>query len=100
MNTIPTGLAAKSRRSRRAWSSSASPATDSTSPHRRPDRQMKAHLGSPVGMRYHWDMGDYADPPDALVARLRPICLALPDAYEEKAWAGTRWMVRKKTFAH
>src|SRR5687768_4396251 len=45
-------------------------------------------------------MGDYADPPDELVARLRPICLALPDAYEEKAWAGTRWMVRKKTFAH
>ena len=45
-------------------------------------------------------MGDYADPPEALVDRLRPICLALPDAYEEKAWAGTRWMVRKKTFAH
>ena len=45
-------------------------------------------------------MGDYADPPDELVARLRPICLALPDTYEEKAWAGTRWMVRRKTFAH
>ena len=45
-------------------------------------------------------MGDYSDPPDELVDRLRPICLALPDAYEEKAWAGTRWMVRKKTFAH
>ncbi len=45
-------------------------------------------------------MGDYADPPDELVARLRPICLALPDAYEEQAWVGTRWMVRKKTFAH
>jgi hypothetical protein len=44
--------------------------------------------------------GDYSDPPDELVARLRPICLALPDAYEEKAWAGTRWMVRKRTFAH
>ncbi len=45
-------------------------------------------------------MGDYADPPETLVAKLRPICLALPEAYEEKAWAGTRWMVRKKTFAH
>jgi len=45
-------------------------------------------------------MGDYADPPEELVERLRPICLALPDAYEETAWAGTRWMVRKKTFAH
>lgn len=45
-------------------------------------------------------MGDYADPPEELVERLRPICLALPDAYEETAWAGTRWMVRRKTFAH
>lgn len=34
-------------------------------------------------------MGDYGDPPEELVERLRPICLALPDAYEEKAWAGT-----------
>jgi hypothetical protein len=34
------------------------------------------------------------------VDRLRSICLALPDAYEEPAWVGTRWMVRKKTFAH
>ena len=30
----------------------------------------------------------------------REVCLALPDAYEEQAWAGTRWMVRRKTFAH
>lgn len=34
------------------------------------------------------------------MARLRPLCLALPDAYEEKAWAGVRWRVRSKTFAH
>lgn len=40
------------------------------------------------------------DVPDAVVGRLREICLALPDAYEEKAWAGWRWMVRTKTFAH
>ena len=45
-------------------------------------------------------MGDDADPPDELVEPLRAICLALPDAYEEKAWVGTRWMVRRKTFAH
>lgn len=45
-------------------------------------------------------MSEYADPPDDVVDRVRPIALALPDAYEEKAWAGTRWMVRKKTFAH
>lgn len=31
---------------------------------------------------------------------LRTVCLALPEAYEEQAWVGTRWMVRKKTFAH
>jgi predicted DNA-binding protein (MmcQ/YjbR family) len=31
---------------------------------------------------------------------MRAICLALPDAYEEEAWTGTRWRVRKRTFAH
>ena len=40
------------------------------------------------------------DVPDEVEARLRAMCLALPDAYEESAWVGTRWMVRKKTFAH
>jgi hypothetical protein len=43
---------------------------------------------------------EYADVPPKVVAQLRAICLGLPDAYEEEAWAGTRWMVRKKTFAH
>jgi hypothetical protein len=38
--------------------------------------------------------------PAAIVDRLRRICMALPDGYEEQAWVGTRWMVRKKTFAH
>lgn len=32
--------------------------------------------------------------------RLRELCRELPDAYEERAWVGTRWMVRKRTFAH
>jgi hypothetical protein len=40
------------------------------------------------------------DVPEHVEARIRDICLALPEAYEEKAWAGVRWMVRKKTFAH
>jgi hypothetical protein len=40
------------------------------------------------------------DVPEAAENRLRGLCLALPDAYEERAWVGTRWMVRKKTFAH
>jgi hypothetical protein len=26
--------------------------------------------------------------------------MALPDAYEEPAWVGVRWMVRKRTFTH
>ncbi len=35
-----------------------------------------------------------------ILERLRPICLGLPDAYEEPVWVGVRWRVRKKTFAH
>ena len=35
-----------------------------------------------------------------ILARLRSICLSLPNAYEEAAWAGTRWMIRKRNFAH
>lgn len=38
--------------------------------------------------------------PEHVEVRLRALCLELPDAYEEKAWAGTRWMVRRRTFAH
>jgi hypothetical protein len=35
-----------------------------------------------------------------LLAGVRAIALALPDAYEEQAWVGTRWRVRGRTFAH
>jgi hypothetical protein len=28
------------------------------------------------------------------------VCLELPEAREEVAWVGTRWCIRKKTFAH
>ena len=35
-----------------------------------------------------------------IVEQLRSVCLALPEAYEESAWVGTRWRVRTKTFAH
>jgi hypothetical protein len=41
-----------------------------------------------------------ADVDPALLADLRRICLALPEAYEEQAWVGTRWRVRQRTFAH
>jgi hypothetical protein len=38
--------------------------------------------------------------PAAIVERLRPVCLGLPEAYEEEAWVGIRWRVRGRTFAH
>jgi hypothetical protein len=38
--------------------------------------------------------------PAAILGKLQLICLDLPEAYEEQAWVGTRWMVRKKAFAH
>ncbi|MFG3577975.1 MmcQ/YjbR family DNA-binding protein [Micromonospora chersina] len=45
-------------------------------------------------------MTDRGDVPPEILDRLRPACLALPDAYEEPAWVGTRWRIRKRTFAH
>ncbi len=45
-------------------------------------------------------MTEYADVPANVLAELRRICLGLPDAYEQQAWAGTRWCVRKRSFAH
>ena len=38
--------------------------------------------------------------PHHVDARLRDLCTVLPDVYEERAWVGTRWMIRKRTFAH
>jgi hypothetical protein len=35
-----------------------------------------------------------------IVAALRSVCLRLPEAYEQPAWVGTRWRIRKRTFAH
>ena len=45
-------------------------------------------------------MTDHAQVPPAIVARLNAICLGLPEACEESAWTGTRWMVGGKNFAH
>jgi hypothetical protein len=45
-------------------------------------------------------VGDTPDLPPELVVRLGKMCLELPDAYEEDAWRGVRWRVRKQTFAH
>jgi len=40
------------------------------------------------------------EPSGDVVARVASTAVALPDAYEEDAWTGVRWRVRKKTFAH
>ncbi len=45
-------------------------------------------------------MTKHAAVPTETVARLRSICLALPEVTEEAAWVGTRWRIRKHTFAH
>jgi hypothetical protein len=43
---------------------------------------------------------DVPDVPLEVLARIRLVCLALPQAYEESAWVGTRWRIRGRTFAH
>ncbi|MDI6909641.1 MmcQ/YjbR family DNA-binding protein [Nocardioides sp.] len=40
------------------------------------------------------------EPAPDVVRRLAAITGPLPDSYEEDAWTGVRWRVRKKTFAH
>ncbi|HEX5119960.1 MAG TPA: MmcQ/YjbR family DNA-binding protein [Pseudonocardiaceae bacterium] len=45
-------------------------------------------------------MPEYEDVPSWILDGLRPICADLPQAYEELAWVGVRWRVRKRTFVH
>ncbi|MFE4002185.1 MmcQ/YjbR family DNA-binding protein [Nocardioides sp. YIM B13467] len=40
------------------------------------------------------------EPAADVVAKVASTALSLLDAYEEDAWTGVRWRVRKKTFAH
>jgi hypothetical protein len=40
------------------------------------------------------------EPDAAFVARVRAVCEALPETYEEPAWVGVRWRVRRHTVAH
>jgi hypothetical protein len=40
------------------------------------------------------------DLPPEVLDPVRAACMALPEAYEEPAWIGARWMVRRRTFAH
>ena len=46
------------------------------------------------------DVTEDPDFPLKIVTELRSVCLRLPEAYEEQAWVGTRWRIRKRTFAH
>jgi hypothetical protein len=43
---------------------------------------------------------DYVDVDPQVLERLRERCLALPEAWEEQAWVGRRFLVRKRNFAH
>jgi hypothetical protein len=43
---------------------------------------------------------EYTDVAEAILAELRRICLALPETDEEQSWAGRRWCVRRRNFAH
>jgi hypothetical protein len=45
-------------------------------------------------------MSGPGDVPPKILHRLRPICRELPETYEEPAWIGVRWRIRKRTFAH
>ena len=45
-------------------------------------------------------MAQHTEVPGEILARLRSVCLGLPEAYEEPAWVGTRWRIRTHTFAH
>jgi hypothetical protein len=38
--------------------------------------------------------------PEAIKGRVRLVCMELPEVLEEAAWAGTRWSVRGRNFAH
>ncbi len=38
--------------------------------------------------------------PPQIMAKIRKMAMAMPRAYEETAWVGTRWCISKKNFAH
>ncbi|GIE36161.1 hypothetical protein Ait01nite_092060 [Actinoplanes italicus] len=45
-------------------------------------------------------MSGPGDVPPEILDRLRPIVRELPETYEEPAWIGVRWRIRKRTIAH
>ena len=45
-------------------------------------------------------MPELGEPDEAIVERVRAVCAPLPETYEEPAWVGVRWRVRRHTVAH
>jgi hypothetical protein len=45
-------------------------------------------------------MPDYVDVDADVLQHVREQCVTLPDAAEEEAWTGRRFVVRKRNFAH
>ena len=45
-------------------------------------------------------MRDVADVPDGIARRVRLACAHLPEAYEERPFAGVRWRIRGRTLVH
>lgn len=45
-------------------------------------------------------MPDFVDVDPDVLARVGERCSALPEVWDEPAWTGHRWLVRKKNFAH
>jgi hypothetical protein len=45
-------------------------------------------------------VADHQEVAPEVLGQVQALCLRLPDAYEERAWVGTRWRVRTRTFAH
>jgi len=43
---------------------------------------------------------EYADVAPEVIAELRSVCLGLPETTEQQAWAGRRWCIRSRSFAH
>jgi YjbR len=63
-----------------------------------PDEDRLRHLARASSLAL--DPTGYADVPAALVARLRSVCLGLPESVEKQAWAGTQWRIRDRMYAH
>jgi hypothetical protein len=63
-----------------------------------PDHDRLRHLARASSLAL--DPTEYADVPAAVVARLRPVCLGLPESVEKQAWAGTQWRIRDRMYAH